>query len=346
MDAGQPSVTTNRRAADETPLVVDLDYTFLRVDVLWETLRRVATSPRMWWALWKNRPASRAALKDLLVPFAPDVTRLPVHDALRTWLAAERARGRTVVLATASHETLAARVASHHGVFDDVMATNATHNLKGARKRDALVARFGARGFVYVGDSRADRAVWAASAGAVVVRSAFGDVAQGLEVPVLREFDGPRVGRALLALLGPSRWWWALGALVPTVRASMNGATFLRAPEVVASDASVAGYAIGAFLVAIACSLIADLRHADADRAASRATPVGTGALSVPRAATLGALLLIAALSLAFAAGALTPLAVLAVLGFVAAWVPRGAPSLFAQPALFAAAGVLGSMLA
>lgn len=330
---------------DAVPLVVDLDYTFLTVDVLWETLRRVATSPGTWMALWRNRPASRAALKDVLVPFAPDVTRLPVHEALRAWLASERARGRQVVLATATHETLANRVAAHHGAFDEVMATNATRNLKGARKRDALIERFDRGGFVYVGDSRADRAVWAASAGAVVVRSAFGDVAQGLEVPVLREFAGPRVGRALMSLFAPSRWWWALGAIAPTVRASMNGVTALRVPDVAASDSSVVIYALGAFTLAIATSLIGDLWHADADRAASRVTPIATGDLSVPRAGALISLLLLVVLVAALTTGVFATLAALALLALIAAIIPRGVPSTIAQPALLAAAALLVSQL-
>ncbi|MCA0375129.1 MAG: hypothetical protein LCH84_05640 [Gemmatimonadetes bacterium] len=170
------------------PLVVDLDHTFLHVDVLVETIRRVATSPAAWWRLLRAAPTSRAALKSALVREAPDVTTLPVRAPLLAWLREQRAAGRLVVLATATHEVLARRVAAHWPVFDDVMATTATVNLKGPRKRDALVARFGRHGFVYVGDSMADRAVWAESAGAIVVRSARRDVAQGLTVPVLREF--------------------------------------------------------------------------------------------------------------------------------------------------------------
>ena len=333
-------------APDAHPLVVDLDYTFLKVDVLWETLRRVATSPRTWWTLWRTRPASRSALKDVLVPFAPDVTRLPVHAALRTWLASERARGRMVVLATATHETLAGRVAAHHGGFDEVMATNATRNLKGVRKRDALVARFGARGFVYVGDSRADRAVWAASAGAVVVRSAFGDVARGLGVPVLREFAGPRVGGALIELLRPSRWWWAMGALVQTVRASANDVTVMRVPAVPVSGAVLAAYTFSAFLIAIATSLLSDLWHADADRSAARVTPVAVGELSVPRAGALIAIVLGGVVALAASTGIVTPLVILLALSAVAAILPRGSAANIAKPVLLAATGVLLSLVA
>lgn len=345
IDAVRLAPGANDRTDREPPLVVDLDYTFLTVDVLWETLRRVATSPRTWMALWRNRPASRAALKDVLVPFAPDVTRLPVHEELRTWLAAERARGRRVVLATATHETLAGRVAAHHGAFDDVMATNATRNLKGARKRDALIERFGAAGFVYVGDSRADRAVWAASAGAVVVRSAFGDVAQGLAVPVLREFAGPRVGRALVGLLAPSRWWWALGAMVPTVLADvgvMSPTSIWRVPT---WGAPLAAFVACAVLLAIASSLAGDLWHADADRAALRATAIASGELSVPRAGSVLGLLLFATLVTAITSGVFVPVATLALLSFGVATIARGTIANGTLTLLMAMSAVLAALV-
>lgn len=305
--------------AQEPPLVVDLDYTYLTVDVLWETLRRVASTPNTWGALWRSRPASRAALKDVLVPFAPDVTRLPVHGGLREWLVAERARGRLVVLATATHETLAGRVAAHHGGFDDVMATNASRNLKGARKRDALIERFGAGGFVYVGDSRADRAVWAASAGAVVVRSAFGDVAQGLSVPVLREFAGPSLTRALTSLLRPSRWWWALGAAVPPTLASLGVSPLQLSPW---SASAVSALAV-AVLLAIASSLVGDLRHADTDRASDAPSVIADGSLSVPRAGAVVCALLAAAFAIAWLGGVWVAAALYALLALIPATVSR-----------------------
>ena len=80
-----------------------------------------------------------------------------------------RAAGRTIALATASHETFAQRIAEHLGIFDRVFATDEHVNLSSHRKRDRLVAEYGEKGFDYVGNSHDDIAVWAAADRAYVV---------------------------------------------------------------------------------------------------------------------------------------------------------------------------------
>ena len=59
-------------------------------------------------------------------------------------------------LPPAANEAVAERVATHLGLFDEVIASTTGHNLKGAAKAEALVARFSPAGFVYAGDARAD----------------------------------------------------------------------------------------------------------------------------------------------------------------------------------------------
>ena len=85
-----------------------------------------------------------------------DVATLPYDEELLEWLRHEKAAGRRLVLATASHRRLADAVAQHLNLFDEVMATEGDCNLKSARKRAALVDRFGERRFDYVGNSSAD----------------------------------------------------------------------------------------------------------------------------------------------------------------------------------------------
>ena len=87
----------------------------------------------------------------------------------------QRAKGRRVVLTTAANEIVANRIAAHLDLFDEVIASTATHNLKGQAKADALVRRFGAGGFVYAGDTWADLPVWRQAAAAVLVNYTAGD---------------------------------------------------------------------------------------------------------------------------------------------------------------------------
>ena len=53
--------------------------------------------------------------------------------------------------------------------FDEVHASTLGNNLKGRDKAAFLSKRYGAQGFVYVGDGAADLHVWAKAAGAVLV---------------------------------------------------------------------------------------------------------------------------------------------------------------------------------
>lgn len=167
------------RAADATvakpgssaPIVVDLDGTLLRTDLLHETANEyLARAP--WRVLnvagWLLK--GRAHLKQQLAELsALEPSVLPFNEDVLTWLRDQKAQGRTLVLATASHERLAHQVADHLGLFDRVIATSAGNNLKGARKRDRLVAEYGQGGYEYVGDSMSDVPVWRAAAVAHLV---------------------------------------------------------------------------------------------------------------------------------------------------------------------------------
>ena len=195
---------------DLIPLVVDLDGTLLRGDLLHEcaadamrhrpgaALRRVLAA--------RSRPALKAALAQ---DHQIDVARLPWRTELLDYLREQRAAGRRIVLATAAHGPLAREVAAHLGLFDEVLATDGERNLKGANKAAELVARYGERGFDYAGDSRADLAVWAHARRAVVV----GPKSAALEARLLknkqRVSTWPDIGsgaKAALKLLRPHQW--------------------------------------------------------------------------------------------------------------------------------------------
>ncbi len=160
--------------ADEPPLVIDLDGTLLRSDLLLETgLAFLADQPWRAFAPLKWMVRGKAALKQRLADATDlDPSVLPYDTTVLGLIQSERERGRRVVLATASHRRVAERVSAHLGLFDHVMATEGAENLSAAAKRDALVARFGARGFDYVGNSADDLPVWAAARQAVVVNAA------------------------------------------------------------------------------------------------------------------------------------------------------------------------------
>lgn len=147
------------------PLVVDLDGTLLRSDMLAESLFAFlrhnpfrALAPLFWLA------GGKANLKAKLAAEAPlEVASLPYNEQVICFLEEEKRKGRSLVLATATHHKYADAIATHIGLFDRVLATCGALNLSARAKRDVLVGEYGERGFDYIGNSRDDLAVWASA---------------------------------------------------------------------------------------------------------------------------------------------------------------------------------------
>jgi 4-hydroxybenzoate polyprenyltransferase/phosphoserine phosphatase len=143
-------------------IVVDLDGTLVHSDLLVENLFLFLRHyPLRFWELFVWVLQGKAHLKHRLADAVlPAAESLPYDAALLAWLAKQREAGARVILATASDSRIAQQVAQHLRIFDGILATESGHNLSGRHKRDALVARFGERGYEYVGNSNADLEVW------------------------------------------------------------------------------------------------------------------------------------------------------------------------------------------
>jgi apolipoprotein N-acyltransferase len=160
-------------AANQVPLVVDLDGTLIKTDLLWEALaRRLRRNPfalvpvLFWWtrgrAYLKRRLARRVRL---------DPADLPASEKFLSWLREQKRSGRKLVLATASDLEMVRPVADYFGIFDEVLASDGRTNLRGPTKLKALVGKFGERGFDYAGNSSVDLAIWRGARNAIVVNA-------------------------------------------------------------------------------------------------------------------------------------------------------------------------------
>lgn len=161
----------NRMELDTTPLVIDLDGTLIKTDLLFESANQhLIANPlnifKLLFWFWHGKSYLKARLAESL---KIDPIALPYNKSLVAWLHNQKALGRTIILATASHRILADRIASHLQLFDEVMATEGTINLKGLKKRDALIQRFGDRSFDYVGNDDPDMPIWQSARKAYVV---------------------------------------------------------------------------------------------------------------------------------------------------------------------------------
>jgi 4-hydroxybenzoate polyprenyltransferase/phosphoserine phosphatase len=190
------------------PLVLDVDGTFLKTDLLfesfwaglgqdpWATLRAVLRHFRYPERL-KSELAEITQIRIDLMPVNPEIADL----ALRSRMA-----GREVVLASASDRSLVEPLAAEYGFSERVFASDAQLNLKGKAKAGVLVDAFGEGGFDYAGDSSVDIAVWEHAENALVVGnvpSARGLTARGRNIV---ELPGGWAWKSLIRAIRPHQW--------------------------------------------------------------------------------------------------------------------------------------------
>lgn len=280
------------------PLCVDLDGTLVKTDMLMESLASAAKrSPLVLLALpfWLAR--GRARLKRELAKRARiDVSVLPYDAKVLELLARERAAGRSLVLATASDESIARDVAGHLGFFDAVVASDGERNLKRDAKARELVRLYGEGGFDYVGGDLHDVPVWRHAREAHVVGS-DARVARALDAmgkPVHRlERDGGSTLRALVRAVRAYQWAKNLLVLVPLVTAHL----YLDSPSQAAAWLAFAAFSLVASAVYLANDL-ADL-HEDRRHPSKRHRALAAGDFPIAAALALLPLLLAAAAAIA-----------------------------------------------
>ena len=279
------------RAAEQVPLVVDLDGTLTPADVTLEAMVRYARGGVINLVrvlLWMLK--GRAVLKAMLARHAPlDAAALHLRPEVVALIEEARREGRRVILASASHSRNIARAARATGLFDQILATRRRANLKGPAKLAALRA-LGIASFDYVGDSKADACLWAASRRAFTVRH----LPAGSTVE--RLCGAPRPAwRALLKAMRPHQWAKNGLVFVPVLTAGL------------ATDVAALGQAaLAALLFSLLASgvyLLNDVLDIDADRAhaVKSRRPLACGDLSIPLALAASALLTVVPMAAAFA---------------------------------------------
>jgi len=281
----------------DVPLVVDLDGTLIRCDLLQEsTLQLLRGGPYLalalpWWlragkASLKRRIADRVSL---------DVTSLPYNDQFVDWIRVEHARGRRIVLCTASDQTYAQGVAAHLGLFDEVIASDGQTNMSARNKASMLTQRYGERGFDYAGNSSDDLHVWQKARRAILVDATASVRSQAHDrFTVEREFERPTAGlRAWLRAIRLHQWLKNLLVFVP-----LAGAHRIFDLELLA-EAGVAFLALG--LCASFVYIVNDLMDLESDRRhpRKRARPFAAGQLSPLAGMAIGTALLVGAFGLA-----------------------------------------------
>lgn len=299
-------MTDRPSSAAAAPLFVDLDGTLVRTDTLHEGilagLKRAPLQTLL--ALLSALTAGPASVKRRLLEIGAGVeaSSLPYRSEVLEFLRAERSSGRALVLATASDQIIADRVAEHLGIFDAALGSDGENNLKAARKLAAIRAHCQAQGweiFAYAGDSSADLPIWEEAHQIYAV-----DLPVSLKRRVEkagaieREFKPESVSwwSTLSKALRPHQWVKNVLIFVPLALSHQEGWT---------EKVSAAAVAFACFsLCASAGYLINDLLDLESDRRHphKRFRPMASGAVSVVTAMAATAALLIAAFATAWLA--------------------------------------------
>lgn len=277
------------------PLCVDLDGTLVKTDTFAQALLLlIRTRPAVLFSIPQWAAGGLAAFKRRIAQeIRLDPSALPYHPELLAFLKSEKANGRELILVTASDAIPARAVAAHVGLFSDVMASDGVINLKSARKRDALVARFGAKGFDYAGNATDDLAVWEVASGIIAVNPC-GPVRRALKNRPARIFeDRPARLKTWMKALRVHQWLKNILVFLPMLLAHKLTTPALYIQAVFAFFAfSFAASAIYIF------NDLFDL-HADQHHPRKKNRPFAAGNLNLAAAAVVSPLLVLAALGIA-----------------------------------------------
>lgn len=328
---------TEPAAPDPVPLYVDLDGTLVHTDVSIEqafALVKRHLSHVLLLPLWLLR--GRAYLKRRIAADAAlDPAALPYEPAVLEYLAAEKRRGRRLVLATAADVGFARQVADHLGLFDAVIGSDGGDDLAGATKLARIAADAPDGVFDYAGDDLPDLVIFRHARRALVINPApaLRGPARRLENVAWTLDTGARHVSAYVLGLRPWRWLWALLVWLPLLVAPVG-------TERIAGD----GIAVLVAFVALAsgCHLFDDLVNLGARRALPRRcqAPLVRDELPLSRAAAgilLCFVVALAALAVLPAAVGLVALAHLALAVAAAVWLDDS------RGGLIVAAGGLGA---
>jgi len=284
------------------PLYVDMDGTLLATDVLWEMLILLLKSkPALllrlpFWllkgkAFLKRQLASHIALNPALLPY---------RETVVTYLSCEHQKGRDLILATASDQEVADRVARHLGLFSAVLASDGTTNLAGRTKLSAIVRHAESGVFDYIGNSSTDLPIWQQASHAILVqpsRRLLNEVGKTSRIEAVLCPQQPSL-TVFLRMLRVHQWSKNVLLLVPLLLAHK----FDDPKRILAGVLAFVAFSLAASAVYI----VNDLLDLESDRAHPHkgSRPLAAGLVPIPLALAIAVL---AAASGFGIAGALLP---------------------------------------
>ena len=285
------------------PLVVDLDRSLLRCDLLHDALAGLAIRhPSRLVRLALTHRGNLAAFKSAVAAFVPlDPEHLPRNSEVLEFLRTEAARGRRIILATASPRTWAEPIAARLGVFSDVLASSDTVNLKAAQKLADIRSLLGDEPFDYIGDSTDDLPIFrAATTRHLVGSSPVVSATLRAESLTYADLDAAQswaTARSLWRLCRPLHWTKNLLIFLPALT-SLGLYDFSNIWRSLLAFVAMCATASSVYIFNDLTDIAADRAHRE-----KKHRPLAAATVSVPAALLLGALLACLGLGLAAFAG-------------------------------------------
>lgn len=266
------------QARSPTTLYVDLDGTFTKADLLFESLiSSIKNKPFVLFYIFFWILRGRAYLKHKLSLFGNvDVKSLPLNEEFYRFLLDEKRNGRTIVLATASNEKFAKMVCDEFDIFSSYLSSDDTINLKGESKLRRIQAEN--KIFSYAGNSVEDFIIFAESEESYLVNPTDAARKIALTTSTTRAFDDkPQSGSVWLKQLRVHQWIKNILIFVPLF---VSGSFLHQQPFVL----SLAGF-LSFSLLASATYILNDLLDLESDRLHPRKKnrPLASGRISIAR---------------------------------------------------------------
>lgn len=282
------------------PLIVDLDGTLIRTDMLLESLVAVVIRrPTKLGSLMLSLIRGRAQFKkDAGLHYVFNSRTLPFRQEVLGLIHERSAIGDEIVLATAATEGIAKQIADHLGVFSQVISSSDNVNLSGGTKASLLIERYGIGGFDYVGNSVKDEQVWNASRKKYLAgnspraRRVFNRFPDGTK---LVERGEMKSAAKWLRAMRVHQWVKNLLLFAPAIAAHE-----VLSPAIV-WDLTVAFVSIS--IMASAVYLINDIVDIEADRVhpTKKFRPIPSGDVSIGAAASVAIILCVGSFSVSLA---------------------------------------------
>lgn len=281
------------RRSGPRPLVVDVDGTLVRGDLLWEGVLhlcrfRLRRLPGLIAGLFRGRAAFKAFVA---VESGLAVESVPLEPAIVDLIVKARGEGRPIVLATGAHGAQAAALGARVGA-DAVWASDGRVSLTGRAKLERIRAHY--PNYDYVGNGSSDLPLWFAARTPFAVNVAPLTLRRArrmrpdLVVLGTRPLWGP-----LARALRPHQWAKNALLVLPALAAHVpwTGALLL---HLLTGFLAFSALASAVYLV----NDLADLPH-DRAHPTKRRRPLAAGELSIPLAVLAAGALTLVALALA-----------------------------------------------